>query len=372
MAKFHACTSCTTFPASTAEPYTPLGAPGLAAGSSPCSGPGSANITGPGADPAFTGVTPDVTEPDVSIEEVHDAICGLMGRWLLPSEAALPPLRSARVSSAHCAPATPVDWLGACGLALGTEDEALEAEATAGLEVEEKVVMAADVDGLHETLALLTSQLRPDANHKEDLGFLKDVFSEKSLTYLMKIHEKLQQYERQSPTPILHTAHSLAEDVAEELQSGPMGNDEKELFQLLNSPHLKAVLTVHDTVAQKNFDPVLPPLPEDFEDELEEESVKIVRLVKNKEPLGATIRRDETTGAVIVARIMRGGAADRSGLVHVGDEFREVNGILIVHKRPDEISQILSQSQGSITLKIIPAIKEEDRLKESKVKLDAM
>lgn len=99
---------------------------------------------------------------------------------------------------------------------------------------------------------------------------------------------------------------------------------------------------MHDTVAQKNFDPVLPPLPDDFEDELEEESVKIVRLVKNKEPLvsslltqeerdeeeactllgnerslsvlqGATIRRDDATGAVIVARIMRGGAADRSG-----------------------------------------------------------
>lgn len=47
----------------------------------------------------------------------------------------------------------------------------------------------------------------------------------------------------------------------------------------------QAVLSVHDTVAQKNFDPVLPPLPDDFEDELEEESVKIVRLVKNKEPL---------------------------------------------------------------------------------------
>ncbi|KAG7459752.1 hypothetical protein MATL_G00214020 [Megalops atlanticus] len=226
--------------------------------------------------------------------------------------------------------------------------------------------------GLHETLALLTSQLRPDANHKEDMVFLKDVFSEKSLGYLMKIHEKLRQYERQSPTPILHSASTLAEDVAEELQSGPMSSDEKELLQLLTSPHLKAVFTVHDTVAQKNFDPVLPPLPDDLEDDLEEESVKIVRLVKNKEPLGATIRRDETTGAVIVARIMRGGAADRSGLVHVGDELREVNGICIVHKRPDEISQLLAQSQGSITLKIIPAIKEEDRLKESKVYMRAL
>uniref|UniRef100_A0A7N8XZ48 MAGUK p55 scaffold protein 3a n=1 Tax=Mastacembelus armatus TaxID=205130 RepID=A0A7N8XZ48_9TELE len=225
---------------------------------------------------------------------------------------------------------------------------------------------------LHETLALLTSQLRPDANHKEDMVFLKDVFSERSLGYLMKIHEKLRQYERQSPTPVLHSASSLAEDVAEELQSGPMSTEERELLQLLTSPHLKAVLSVHDTVAQKNFDPVLPPLPDDFEDELEEESVKIVRLVKNKEPLGATIRRDEATGAVVVARIMRGGAADRSGLVHVGDELREVNGVSVIHKRPDEISQLLSQSQGSITLKIIPAIKEEDRLKESKVYMRAL
>uniref|UniRef100_A0A8C8JN13 Membrane protein, palmitoylated 3b (MAGUK p55 subfamily member 3) n=1 Tax=Oncorhynchus tshawytscha TaxID=74940 RepID=A0A8C8JN13_ONCTS len=135
---------------------------------------------------------------------------------------------------------------------------------------------------------------------------------------------------------------------------------------------LTAILAAHDTVAQKNFDPVLPPLPDEVDDELEEESVKIVRLVKNKEPLGATIRRDEVTGAVLVARIMRGGAADRSGLVHVGDELREVNGNLIIHKRPDEISQILSQSQGSITLKIIPAVAEEYRLKESKVYLRAL
>ncbi|XP_068023094.1 MAGUK p55 subfamily member 3 isoform X4 [Melanerpes formicivorus] len=200
--------------------------------------------------------------------------------------------------------------------------------------------------GLHETLALLTSQLRPDSNHKEEIGFLRDVFSERSLSYLMK--------------------------VIEELQTAPVNNEEKELLQLLSTPHLRAMLVVHDTVAQKNFDPALPPLPDNFDDDFDEESVKIVRLVKNKEPLGATIRRDEHTGAVIVARIMRGGAADRSGLVHVGDELREVNGIAVLHKRPEEISQILAQSQGSITLKIIPAVKEEGRLKDSKVFMRAL
>ncbi|TRZ15626.1 hypothetical protein HGM15179_011391 [Zosterops borbonicus] len=226
--------------------------------------------------------------------------------------------------------------------------------------------------GLHETLALLTSQLRPDSNHKEEMGFLRDVFSERSLSYLMKIHEKLRHYERQSPTPVLHSAAGLVEDVIEELQTAPVNNEEKELLQLLSTPHLRAMLVVHDTVAQKNFDPALPPLPDNFDDDFDEESVKIVRLVKNKEPLGATIRRDEHTGAVIVARIMRGGAADRSGLVHVGDELREVNGITVLHKRPEEISQILAQSRGSITLKIIPAIKEEDRLKDSKVFMRAL
>uniref|UniRef100_A0A4W6FLH9 MAGUK p55 scaffold protein 3 n=1 Tax=Lates calcarifer TaxID=8187 RepID=A0A4W6FLH9_LATCA len=221
------------------------------------------------------------------------------------------------------------------------------------------VFLSVSSAGLHETLALLTSQLRPDANHKEDMVFLKDVFSERSLGYLMKIHEKLRQYERQSPTPVLHSASSLAEDVAEELQSGPMSTEEKELLHLLTSPHLKAVLSVHDTVAQKNFDPVLPPL------------------VKNKEPLGATIRRDEATGAVIVARIMRGGAADRSGLVHVGDELREVNGVSVIHKRPDEIMCLSFichnfPSPTSSCLFIIPAIKEEDRLRESKVYMRAL
>lgn len=44
-----------------------------------------------------------------------------------------------------------------------------------------------NTQGLHEILALLTSQLHPDANHKEDLVFLKDVFSEKSIGYLMKV-----------------------------------------------------------------------------------------------------------------------------------------------------------------------------------------
>nr|XP_024659550.1 MAGUK p55 subfamily member 7-like [Maylandia zebra] len=163
--------------------------------------------------------------------------------------------------------------------------------------------------GLYELLAALPSQLQPHVNCSEDNTFLQDMFGERSL-------------------------HSL----------------------------VKSLLSVHDAVAQKKYDPELPPLPEDIDDD--EDSVKIIRLVKNKEPLGATIRRDESTGAIIVARIMKGGPADRSGLIHVGDELKEVNGIPVDDKKPEEIIRILAQSQGAITFKVVPGAKDEASIKE--------
>uniref|UniRef100_A0A670YNH6 MAGUK p55 scaffold protein 7 n=1 Tax=Pseudonaja textilis TaxID=8673 RepID=A0A670YNH6_PSETE len=224
--------------------------------------------------------------------------------------------------------------------------------------------------GLYELLASLPAQLQPHVDNQEDMTFLWDMFGEKSLHSLVKIHEKLHHYEKKSPVPMLHDASALADGLAEELQNKPLNNEIRELLQLLSKPSLKALLSVHDIVAEKSYDPVLPPMPDDIDNE--EDSVKIIRLVKNREPLGATIKRDETTGAVVVARIMRGGAADRSGLIHVGDELKEVNGISVADKKPEEIIQILSLSQGAITFKIIPSIKEENSSKEGKIFMKAL
>ncbi|XP_066136515.1 MAGUK p55 subfamily member 7 isoform X1 [Saccopteryx bilineata] len=224
--------------------------------------------------------------------------------------------------------------------------------------------------GLYELLAVLPAQLQPHVDRQEDLTFLWDMFGEKSLHSLVKIHEKLHCYEKHSPVPILYGAAALADDLAEELQNKPLNTEIRELLKLLSKPSVKALLSVHDTVAQKKYDPVLPPMPDNIDDE--EDSVKIIRLVKNREPLGATIKKDEQTGAIIVARIMRGGAADRSGLIHVGDELREVNEIPVEDKNPEEIIQILAQSQGAITFKIIPSIKEETPPKEGKMFIKAL
>lgn len=224
--------------------------------------------------------------------------------------------------------------------------------------------------GLYELLAALPSQLQPHVSRPEDNTFLQDMFGEKSLQSLVKIHEQLQHYEQSKPVPVLDSAAALANELSEELEGKSANGEIKELLKLLARPHVKSLLSVHDTIAQKSYDPELPPLPEDIDDD--EDSVKIIRLVKNKEPLGATIRRDERTGAILVARIMRGGAADRSGLIHVGDELKEVNGIPVDDKKPEEIIRILAQSQGAITFKVVPGVKEEVPTKEPKVFLKAL
>ncbi|XP_074549661.1 MAGUK p55 subfamily member 7 isoform X1 [Halichoeres trimaculatus] len=224
--------------------------------------------------------------------------------------------------------------------------------------------------GLYELLAALPSQLQPHVSRPEDNTFLQDMFGERGLQSLVKIHEWLQKYEERKPVPVLDGAASLAQNLSVELEGKANNGDINELLQILAKPHVKSLLSVHDTVAQKSYDPELPPLPEDLDDD--EDSVKIIRLVKNKEPLGATIRRDDHTGAILVARIMRGGAADRSGLIHVGDELKEVNGIPVDDKKPEEIIRILAQSQGAITFKVVPGVKEDAPTKEPKVFVRAL
>uniref|UniRef100_A0A3B4FB04 Membrane protein, palmitoylated 4a (MAGUK p55 subfamily member 4) n=1 Tax=Pundamilia nyererei TaxID=303518 RepID=A0A3B4FB04_9CICH len=88
----------------------------------------------------------------------------------------------------------------------------------------------------------------------------------------------------------------------------------------------QALLSSHDSVAQSDYEPVLPPLPDEIPED--EEAMRIVCLVKNNQPLGATIRKDEATGDISIARVIHGGLADRSG--------------------------IQANSQGTILFKIIP------------------
>uniref|UniRef100_A0A3P8PZH6 Membrane protein, palmitoylated 7b (MAGUK p55 subfamily member 7) n=1 Tax=Astatotilapia calliptera TaxID=8154 RepID=A0A3P8PZH6_ASTCA len=208
-------------------------------------------------------------------------------------------------------------------------------------------------------LSSMMSGTEPHTDREEDYRFLHSMLMEKKLHLLFKIHEQLKRFEKRSPVPVQEHAANLASSLAEELIYQGWREEVKELLALISKPHFQSLLHVHDAVAQRDFEPVLPPIPDDaLEDE--EDSVKIVSLVKTKEPLGATVKRDTSTGAIVVARIMRGGAADKSGLIHEGDELKEVNGVPLEHRKPKEILPLLARSKDEVRFKIIPAYSREE------------
>ena len=67
---------------------------------------------------------------------------------------------------------------------------------------------------------------------------------------------------------------------------------------------------------------------------------------------GATVRNEGE--AVIIGRVVKGGAAEKCGLLHEGDEILEVNGTEMRGKTVNEVCDILSAMSGSLTFYINP------------------
>ncbi|XP_031840434.1 membrane palmitoylated protein 7-like protein metro isoform X6 [Nomia melanderi] len=204
----------------------------------------------------------------------------------------------------------------------------------------------------------------------EEFGFLSDLLQSKELNALVNVHNKIVNNVKDDKFfPVLSNSMDIDIEVLDLLSTKThISKDCKELFHLLQKPHIQGLLCAHDAVAQKDYYPRLPEIPLEVDED--EETVKIVQLVKSNEPLGATIKTCEDTGKIVIARIMHGGAADRSGLIHVGDEVCEVNGISVEGKTPNCVLKILQNSEGTITFKIVPA-DSKGGIRESKVRVRA-
>ncbi|XP_053701883.1 uncharacterized protein mpp4b isoform X3 [Synchiropus splendidus] len=139
--------------------------------------------------------------------------------------------------------------------------------------------------GLHQILTDVVEDVKQSINQDIDgAEILHGLLNAPWLQSLLKIFECLQKYRRDSPAPVLEYASGLSLQLLIEIKSLPgCSEDAKELYRLLRQPHLQALLSAHDTVAQKDYDPVLPPVPDDVPDD--EEATRIVCLVKNKQPL---------------------------------------------------------------------------------------
>uniref|UniRef100_A0A3B3YKG2 Protein PALS1 n=1 Tax=Poecilia mexicana TaxID=48701 RepID=A0A3B3YKG2_9TELE len=109
----------------------------------------------------------------------------------------------------------------------------------------------------------------------------------------------------------------------------------------------EALMQAHDSVAVQE-------IAEESVTQYLGETVKLVRLQKARDtPLGATVRNDMDN--VVVSRVVKGGAAERSGLLSEGDEILEINGIPIRGKHINEVHDLLQEMQGTLTFLLIPS-----------------
>ncbi|KAF2367597.1 PDZ domain [Trinorchestia longiramus] len=80
-----------------------------------------------------------------------------------------------------------------------------------------------------------------------------------------------------------------------------------------------------------------------------------LRRVPKDEPLGLTVKEDES-GYVVIARILAGGPIEKQGLLKVGDAILEINGVEIVSL--EDLNREIRRCGETVNLKVLPAPKD--------------
>ncbi|KFM64967.1 MAGUK p55 subfamily member 5, partial [Stegodyphus mimosarum] len=172
----------------------------------------------------------------------------------------------------------------------------------------------------------------------ESLLDLEKLLHNQEFQSLLTLHNKIQDLccFKCLPSPVCTDAQVISLEVVRALQDVP-SKDAKELLHILGKPQFENFMFCHDKVAASQ---ITPEISEEEEllsrvSQYTEESIKIVRIDKTTEPLGATVKNDGE--AVIVGRIVKGGVAEKSGLLHEGDEILEVNGLELRGKSVNDV-----------------------------------
>uniref|UniRef100_A0A665TIK7 Protein PALS1 n=1 Tax=Echeneis naucrates TaxID=173247 RepID=A0A665TIK7_ECHNA len=171
----------------------------------------------------------------------------------------------------------------------------------------------------------------------------------------LKIHNAVATSMHRPSPPYPHTSQALqlAMEVRNLIQSS-QNKEVLELHSLLSDTHIQSLLLAHDSIAESEMEPEPQPAQGETLTQWGGETVKIVRIEKARDiPLGATVRNE--MDSVVISRIVRGGAAERSGLLSEGDEILEINGIEIRGKDVNQVFDILADMHGLLTFVLIPS-----------------
>uniref|UniRef100_A0A2K6G9H3 MAGUK p55 scaffold protein 4 n=1 Tax=Propithecus coquereli TaxID=379532 RepID=A0A2K6G9H3_PROCO len=164
-------------------------------------------------------------------------------------------------------------------------------------------------NGLSQILRLVLQEL--SLFYSRDVNgvcLLYDLLHSPWLQALLKVYDCLQEFKEKKLVPATPHAQVLSCEVVELLRETPTSPEIQELRQTLQAPHFK----------------------------------------------GATIKRHEMTGDILVARVIHGGLAERSGLLYAGDKLVEVNGVSVEGLDPEQVIHILAMSRDTIMFKVVP------------------
>uniref|UniRef100_A0A452V8Q8 Membrane palmitoylated protein 4 n=1 Tax=Ursus maritimus TaxID=29073 RepID=A0A452V8Q8_URSMA len=164
-------------------------------------------------------------------------------------------------------------------------------------------------NGLSQILRLVLREL--NLFYSRDVNgvcLLYDLLHSPWLRALLKVYDCLQEFKEKKLVPATTHAQTLSCEVVGILRETPKSPEIQELKQILQDPHFK----------------------------------------------GATIKRHEMTGDILVARVIHGGLAERSGLLYAGDKLVEVNGVSVEGLDPEQVIHILAMSRGTIMFKVVP------------------
>ncbi|XP_056151595.1 protein PALS1 [Lampris incognitus] len=226
-----------------------------------------------------------------------------------------------------------------------------------------------------EELLLSLKQVQgclPDPQSQSDIELVLALLHKSDFQSALRIHNAVasSMHRPSPPYPHTHQALQLAMEVQNLVQCS-QNKEGLELHTLLSNTHIQALLLAHDSVAEREMQP--EPLLSAGETLTQwgGETVKIVRIEKARDiPLGATVRND--MDSVVISRIVRGGAAERSGLLTEGDEILEINGIEIRGKDVNQVFDILADMHGVLTFVLIPSSQSKPPpVKESVVHVKA-
>ncbi|RXG71543.1 MAGUK p55 subfamily member 5-A [Armadillidium vulgare] len=220
------------------------------------------------------------------------------------------------------------------------------------------------INELIQSLQRIQNVLKSNGHRiSEDMTLVAQLLVNPEFQKVLAVHNKVQETWclNRPPTPVTFKAQELVAECLEALNESS-SSEALELVQLLSKYPMEGLFYAHDRIADSE-----PPLenvgtehsvdatPEESVERQSnylEDNVKIVRIDKTNEPLGATIRNEGS--CVIIGRIVRGGAAEKSGRLHEGDEILEVNGIEMRGKSVNDVCDMLAGMTGTLTFIIIP------------------